>query len=416
MIPMKLSQKIALNTFAQILGRIFSAGTMLIITMVTIRHFGVEDFGRLTAILVYVAYFYLLADFGFNAIVVREVAKNKQRASTYFSSLLSLRIFVALGLIGFSLLLLLILPAPFNQPLVRLGVLIGSLTILAQAILASANAIFQFNLRYDQSAIAVGAYSLAVLGSVFLFLKLKLPLLSLVVAITLGSLVMAIIVLVLAKRQLPQLSFLIKPKTFKKLFFLTLPLGLTLIFNLVYFKIDKLLIPVLRSFQELGLYETAYKVFDLALVFPIFFMNAVYPVMAKIGEDKVRYQRVFKKAFFILLITSFLGLIIGMPAAPLIIRIIAGQDLPLSTLVLRILFCSLPFFFLSALLMWDLILRNQQKSLIFIYGGGLVVNVVLNLIFIPQFGILAAAIITGVTEAVVLILLFWRRYGAVSFL
>lgn len=407
MTPMSLSQKIAINTLAQILGKIFSGGTMLIITMMTIRHFGVEDFGKLTAILAYVAYFYLLADFGFNAIVVREAAKNKKRAPFYFSSLISLRVFVASLLILLALLALSILPSPYNQPLVRQGILLVAITIFVQAILTSTNAVFQFNLRYDQSAVAVGIGSLTALVLVFLFIKRGFPLLSLVLAFTIGGLVMAITALGLAKRQLPQLSFLIEPKIFKKLFLLTLPLGLTLIFNLVYFKIDKFLIPVFRSFRELGLYETAYKVFDISLVFPVFFMNAAYPVMAKI-HDKTRRHQAFKKAFVVLLSTSFLGLAIGLPAAPLIIKVIAGQDLPLSILVLRILFCSLPIFFLSALLMWDLILRNQQRSLVLIYGTGLIVNLALNLIFIPKFGILAAAIITGITEAVVLVLLFGR--------
>ena len=408
---MNLSQKVAFNTIVQMLGKVFSAGTTLIIVMLTLRHFGVEDLGRLTAITAYVAYFYLLADFGFNAIVVREVAKDKSQAPSYFSSLLSLRFFVSLGLIAFSLLLLLVLPSPYNQPLIRLGITLCALTILSQATLTSTNAIFQFDLRYDKSVTAIGLGSLTTLALVAVFLKLGFSLLSFIIAITCGSLVMAIVALILAKIHLPQLSLLIEPKTFKRLFFLALPLGLTLIFNLVYFKIDKFLIPVFRSFRELGLYETAYKVFDVSLVFPIFFMNAVYPVMAKI-HNKARRHQAFKKAFVVLLLCSFLGLAAGLPAAPLIIKVIAGQDLPLSTLVLRILFCSLPIFFLSALLMWDLILRNQQKSLVLIYGTGLIVNLALNLLFIPKFGILAAAIITGITEAVVLVLLFWRWRAA----
>lgn len=407
---MNLSQKVAFNTFIQILGRVITAGTTLIVTMITLRHFGVEDLGRLTAVLTYIAYFYLVADFGFNAIVVREAAKDKSRAPHYFSSLLSLRFLASLGLIFLSLLILLILPPPYNQPFIRLGVLFCTLIIPAQTILTSTNAIFQFDLRYDKSTVALVLGSATTLLLVGLFLKLGFLLFSFIAAITFGTLVMAAAALILAKNHLPQLSFLIDPETFKRLFFLTLPLGLTLILNLFYFKIDKFLIPVLRSLHELGLYETAYKVFDLSLVFPVFFMNAVYPVMAKI-HNKVIRQQAFKKAFLVLLFTSFLSLAFGLPAAPLIIRLIAGQDLPLSTLVLRILFCSLPIFFLSALLMWDLILWEQQKTLVLIYGIGLIVNLTLNLIFIPQFGILAAAVITGITEAVVLILLFWRRHA-----
>ena len=409
MTSMRFSQKIAFNTLAQVLGKIFSAGTMLVITMMVLRWFGVEDFGRLTAILAYVAYFYLLADFGFNAIIVREAAKNKVRPAEYFSLLLSLRFFLALALIFLALLILLILPSPYNQPFVKQGIFLASMMILAQAFLASANAVFQFKLRYDQSALAVGLGSLVTLILVFLFIKKGFSLLSLVLAFTIGGLVMASAALFLAKRLVPRLRFSVQPKRFKKIFLLTWPLGLTLIFNLVYFKIDKFLIPVLRSFQELGLYEAAYKVFDVSLVFPVFFMNSVFPVLAKMAKEKTAYKRVFKKAFFILLITSFSGMIIGILTTPLIIKIIAGQALPLSVLVLRVLFCSLPLFFLSALLMWDFILKNQQKSLVFIYGAGLLTNLFLNLVFIPQYGILAAAVNTGVTEGVVLFFLFWRR-------
>ncbi len=40
-----------------------------------------------------------------------------------------------------------------------------------------------------------------------------------------------------------------------------------------------------------------------------------------------------------------------------------------------------------------------------IYGVAMAVNVVLNIAFVPQFGYIAAAIITGVSEGVVLLLL-----------
>jgi O-antigen/teichoic acid export membrane protein len=341
---MKLSQKIALNTIAQILGRVFSSSTTLIMTMLTLRYFGVEDFGRLTAIMVYNAYFFLFADFGFNAMVVREAARNKNQAAAYFSSLFSLRFFISLGLMAISLLILMFLPFPFNQPIIRWGVLIGSTAILANSVLTSANAVFQFHLRYDRSTMAIGLGCILNLVLVGFFLKLGYSLLSLVVAGTAGSIVIGLAALILAKKQLPQLQLMIDLSIYKKFFWLTLPLGLTLILNLAYFKIDKFLIPVLRSLEELGLYETAYKVFDFSLVFPIFFMNAVYPAMAKVVDDKIQYQRVFEKALKVLFLTSFLGLAMGWLVAPLVIKFIAGQDLPESTLVLRILFFSFPPF------------------------------------------------------------------------
>ena len=72
---------------------------------------------------------------------------------------------------------------------------------------------------------------------------------------------------------------------------------------------------------------------------------------------------------------------------------------------LVILASGIPFFFLSALLWHVLIIFDRQKNLVLVYGAGALFNLIVNLIFIPRFGYIAAAVTTVVSEAFILLLL-----------
>jgi len=76
------------------------------------------------------------------------------------------------------------------------------------------------------------------------------------------------------------------------------------------------------------------------------------------------------------------------------------------------------FFFLSSPLTWVLVVKNRQGVLPFLYGFALLFNVILNIIFIPQYNYLASAVITVLTEflvlavlAVIVFLAEYRRMG-----
>jgi len=76
-----------------------------------------------------------------------------------------------------------------------------------------------------------------------------------------------------------------------------------------------------------------------------------------------------------------------------------------SILPFRILSFSYPIFFLSNLFLWVIITKNKEKVLPFVYGSSLVLNVFLNLIFIPRYGYNASAAITVFSELFVLLML-----------
>ncbi|MFA6446622.1 MAG: polysaccharide biosynthesis C-terminal domain-containing protein, partial [Candidatus Paceibacterota bacterium] len=186
------------------------------------------------------------------------------------------------------------------------------------------------------------------------------------------------------------------------------PLGITLLFNTVHFRADIFVLTLTRPTIEVGIYGLATKFFEFPLAIPTFFMNAVYPLLltSLSNDNKKQWSRMIRESAMFLVSFSLLVVVAGYVLAPLLVTI--KEEFAASILPFRILVFTLPLFFLSSLFMWILIAQGKTWQLVWVYGIAMVVNVVLNVMFIPQFGYTAAAIITGISEGVVLLLLGWN--------
>ncbi len=400
--------KVIYNTMIQTAGRLFTGVITYLITLLLVRQYGPIGFGEFIKILTFVSYFYIMADFGLNAVVVKQL-EEKVDNKYLLGNLLGLRMAISLVLIFVAVSLLAFLPQGVNQgftPVVRIGIIIGSLTILTQSIITTTNAYFQKTLRYDKSVLAAALGYLLSFLLAYIFASSQAPIFLLALAyVSGGVLTVAVSFWLLPEKIIPQFDFFY----WRSIFVKSLPLGLTLILNLVYFKADSFILTLLRSTEEVGVYGLAYKFFETALVFPTFFMNSMYPVfLAKLKIRREDFLVIFKKSGVVLVFSSLLITAALYVFAPLLINFTSGPkslDFIGATGALRVLSLSLPFFFISSFLMWFLITHDKQKILVPIYTLSMFLNVVLNLVLIPVYGYMAAAVTTLMTEAFVTILL-----------
>ena len=150
-------------------GRGVSAIAAFIITIIVARYFGVEAYGDFIKITTFVAFFYLLADFGLNAITVKELGRDGRPQESPLQTLFATRFMLGIGLMWLVAMLTIFLPfSPetgegFSR-LTKLGIIIFAPTILFQAIIRSTNAYFQHKLRYDKATIALIAGTLVECG------------------------------------------------------------------------------------------------------------------------------------------------------------------------------------------------------------------------------------------------------------
>ena len=405
---MEKLKKIFLNTLYQSIGKAATALITIATTAVLSRNLGGAGFGDFAKITVFVGFFYLLADFGFNAIFLKE-SQDFKTFKIDLSRLFGLRIMLAGILMLIAIVSGQLLPS-FGKDsgfstTVKIGIAIFSLTIFLQALITCANAAFQFRLRYDRSVISTVVGSLAGLILVLLFRE-NLTVVLAVVIVAFANLTAFIVAFMFLGRSYGFVNPIFDTNYIKGLFLKSWPLGLTLVFNVLYFRLDIIILALFRSSSEVGFYGLAYRIFENLIALPIFFVNALYPIwLADFAKDRKKFLLTFKTSILILAAGSLVvaGLIFLL--ANFLVLLIGGVDFRPAGQLLQILLLGLPLFYLSAIFMWFLIVIGRQKLLPLIYGGGAVVNIGLNLIFIPKFGAAGAAAITVVAEFLILALL-----------
>ena len=414
----ELTKKVGLNTIYQVLGRFVTAFTGLIVTKLIINHLGLEGYGDYQIVINYATIFWLLTDFGLNAVVVREMASAPDKEGKLFGGLVTMRFLLSIVILALSLIVLIFLP--YSLPL-KIAVVVGCISIITQGIKGATHGLFQSRLRYDYQFFAYLAGSIVFLVATYINLRSQPTTLTLVIAFIIGQIVAMATSIWLADK-LSRFHFDYDRQQLKHLSWATLPLGISLLFNLGNFKTDTFLLSVLNlnhlsNSEAVGIYNLAYKFFEFGLIVPTFFMNAVYPIMVSAYERSMTdFRRVFLIAGGVLLSVGVLGAIVTWFLAPWVIGLIADSpEFGNSVTVLRILMGFAPVFFTTALLMWTALTFKLQKMLIYVYAVAFLVNVTSNLIFIPEHSFYAAALNTGLSETVILLLLgiiVWRHWPA----
>ncbi len=402
------TKKILYNTGAQLAGRMASGFLAFLQTLLFARILGGEKYGELIKITSYLAFFYICVDFGLNAVYLRAIGNQVVRK---LKSLIILRVVMSLGITLIAIVGMWGLSLTNNgfSPVVVQGVVVGSLSIGVYAIWLSANAAFQKFLKYDWAALAQICGSLTTLILLFFLnqsisLQQNFSILFCVLALVIGNLIMLGVALLYLRGYLRQSYGWIDSHMWRKLLRASWPLGLTLLFNVVYFRVDLLILTAQRTSLEVGAYGLAYKFFETALILPAFFMNSVYPELL-VETSKEKILALMKNICFYLLI---IGMVIGAGMwllAPALVLV--KSDFQASVPLLKLLSISLPIFFLTSPFMWLFILFKKQNLLVLIYLTSMIFNVLANLVFIPQYGAVSAAISTGVTEVLVLIMGYW---------
>jgi O-antigen/teichoic acid export membrane protein len=169
--------------------------------------------------------------------------------------------------------------------------------------------------------------------------------------------------------------------------------------EVIYLKIDIVMLERMAGLNETGLYAAAAKLSEVWYIMPTILMAAWFPLIWSPGvgtdEQKVRLQRVFDLA-----VLSALAVALGIQVfGELIIAILYGGDFAAAALLLKIHVWAGVFVFMRAVLSKWLIANDALKYSLLTHGAGTLVNVGLNLWLIPRYGAVGAAVGTIISYA-----------------
>lgn len=397
---MSATRKIAYNTVVQIAGKvivtIMAAASVAILT----RYLGPDGYGKFTIALVFLSFFSIMADLGLFTIVVREISKDKSRTEEIVGNAMSLRLLLTVAVMLLAIGIGWLFPYTTD---IKIGIAIASLSLLFGLLNSSLITVLQARLRMDYSVIADIIGRAVSLAAVIVVAWLNLGYFAVVGTAAVGALATFLTSNYFVRRMI-KVRFLGDRALWKKLFMESLPLGIVITLTFIYFRLDTILLSVFRSNAEVGLYGAAYKIIELLLTVPGFFVNSVFPVLnAYLAANDTRIRTLINQSFQSLVLLSFPITVALILLGEQLIDLVAGAGFQGSALALQLLAPALIFYFADLLLGYMIVAKGRQKVMIVISGGILVLNVILNVLTIPLFGYVAAAINTVVSEILVFI-------------
>ncbi len=400
---MFLSWRLTYNIIIQNAGKILTIFLNIAILGYISRYLGVAGMGDYATIIRFIGLFGVIADFGLNVIVTREIARNEEKEDQIIGNAITLRFF--------SSIVILVLGASVAQffpydPVIKKGIFLvlpAFWFTLQHQIL---NGLFLNRLKMDQVIAAeIISRGLLLIGTILL-IQWKTSLISFLYLLNIGNFVWFVTVFLLAYRYVP-IRFKFDLKLQKKIFLNALPLALINGFHLIYFNIDSIMLSIFKGPEALGIYHVAYKILETLFTMMVVTVTLYIPLLSnELKIKKEMWLRSLKKIQKSMALVSFLIMTSGLLASKYIVLFISGESFVEASNPLKILFITSGFIFFNELFKHVFVILDKQKSVVWLYATIAVFNVLANLYVIPIYSYNGAAFITLLSEMMVFFLSF----------
>jgi O-antigen/teichoic acid export membrane protein len=383
-------QKYFRNTAWMLGSRILSMGISFLATIYIARNLGPSNFGQLSYALSFTGLFGFIASLGTENILFRDLIKYPEKRHSLLGTTFFLKIFA--GTITSALCILAAILINENDVSKTL------IFILALTFPLSAFSIIflDFQSRADSKYPSIVSLSITLILNV---LKVM------IIATGKGIIYLALVLLLETVLSTIFALFIYQTKTKdsialwrfdKKYAYILLrdsaPLILFSAFSMIYARVDQVLIKNMMNATSVGLYDSAVRVSEVWSFIPGIILAALYPaiVNSKTNSEEIYNVRLGRLAVLLFIIAVSIAIPVTFFAEN-IINILYGQAFIGGVIVLKIYIWAGIGTFLGILASHYLITENYRKIISFTAFFPMACNVVLNLIWIPLYGIEGAA-------------------------
>ena len=392
--PLKTLSK---NTLAILIGQLVSRVLSFVLIVFIAKYLGDVGLGRFSFALSFCGLFVVFSELGLRELMIREVARHKEKAKKYLSNVIPIKFFLSVGVVGLMFVVINWMDYPsettFAVYAIGLSVVLNSFARLINSLFnAYENMEFETATLILERIIAVGFGILALI--------LGYGLREVVLALLAGSVVNVLVSFFLTVKKVVKPAIELNLKLWTQLVKAAFPFGLVYIFVIIYFQVDTVMLSVMKGDASVGWYNAAYKLIFALQIFPVAFVNALFPIISRYYvSSKDALKMAFEKALKYLIIVGF-PIVVGVTIlAEKIILLIYGEEFIPSVITLRILIWVAALMFITYLFGNVMGSIDKQSVIAKVSGINAVVNIGLNLILIPKYSYIGAAIATLATEA-----------------
>ncbi len=405
--------------FAKLKPSVMSAGSLVVsqlilqvagplISIFVVRYLGPDDYGYYASAMAVTALIGILADFGIIQATMKHGSKGDRDLSTAFR--MGRKISFSLASLAYVITLVWFLALNYKPVIIQIGLLLG-INYFVMAYRAPAIAVLQTQGAYKKlAAISVGvSISQWITTIIMLLMHADVRLIAGVPVLVAG--LVSLMSFFWATRHLASISKSSSKSEIRQFLHDVWVFGLSGTFHLIYYQSDGALLSAMRSSLEVGFYNIPFRFLGIIYAAPGLLFQVLYPKYFKLSStDRERYRLLY-------ILTSKLMLILGVVISlglwtfgELAIDIVFGKDFGPSYKYLVILAGAVTFRCWATATGAVLSTDNLAERKVRLQGEIALLNLVLNLIFIPIYGALAAAITTVLSD----VLLSLRYFQSVN--
>lgn len=416
---MNTARKILSNTVFQIIGRAGVGLLSLAVIKIITSYLSVGKYGEYTNVYEFLALFAIIADFGLYTIAVREMARDEKDISKILGNILSIRILVGVIVMTGVIVGGFLVPSHHGTQ-IPYAIMIATTASFVALINGTMTSVLQEKYKMQYAATAqifgkcVQVGYMVLVAYVLFTINTSAGFYHLFVAGVIGNFAMLVFTITVIRRYTP-VRFRWDVDRIKYLLKQAAPYGLALFLSNIYFRADAILVFNIRGREEAGLYGVAARLLEALSILPIYFMNAVLPTLTRhIKEKRESYKQILQYVFDFQLILALPFLVGGFILSVPLIHLIAKPEFVTgfnglgagSDVALQIVLFSFVLIALNVIFNFTLIAIGKQSQLVWINGICALFNVIANLIVIPVYGFIGAALATVASEILVFILVF----------
>jgi len=373
------------NTFWLWFGNILGKLCKLILILFSARILGPSGYGSFSYALAFLGIFFVFSDWGVGNILVRDYQQREDK-KTIIDVGFTIKVFLlvlisVISILGFFFL---------KDPEARKIYFILFIFLILDHIKCFFFAIFKALQKMEKEAIVDFIESLTILIlATFLLIKVK-SIISLALAYLLGGILAFIISKHFINLLNIKINLDINPEKIRYFLINGTPLMLFGILGYIFFTTDQLLLGYFRKMEEVGYYSVISKLILNINIFPSLFLSALFPYLASKVNDILKIREITKKILLILISSAILISLILYFLAPYIVPLFLGSKYYPSINVLRYLIWIIVFLFPTMFFDSILFAFNKQWQDFGITSFAAILNLLLNLITIPIYGMYGA--------------------------
>jgi len=388
-------QTIAKNTFWLYFGNIAGRLIRAVLIIYAARLLGAEGYGVFSYALGFAALFNVLGDVGIDSVVIREIAKAKNEEKRIVAAGYYLKLALNAASYLFILSAIPLAPVAESRILIPFLGLAFVFDALRQFGFAIAKAI-------EKTEIEAGAYiAHQTVGVVLGFAALiawRTPF-ALAVAYALGGAFGFLVIVHIFRRYFRGISRYFDWNAAKRIFADAWPFAFTGLTAVILTNTDTVMLGWFASAEQIGYYSAALRPVQLLFVVPAMLAAAALPALSRKAELR-EGQNATEKLLTAVNLLALPAAIGGFLVPDTVIRLLYGSEYVSAAVPFQILIWVVIFNFPATIMGHAVLAHNKQKETIKFFVIAAAVNIVLNYLFIPQWGIAGSAFATLIAQGI----------------